>query len=325
MGSRVAPSVALPRGASVVELVAAPGDAAQGWALGAALRREARLALVALGLALLAGPLAVACEAVAGAAQVRLAPNATLHPCSRFILDDRAVTLMVNVSITVYLSELGFLIASVHANRRVIKFAPHMVVASGVATIGAIFVFAKSYDSAWRGLAVVEFVMIGAMVIYSCPHITFFIARLVASRGRRWARELGGLVRGILLSVFGVVLGATALFYSLLSNSVSGSTSLIINGEHPAQPSTARPGPARPGPGRLVLLFGRVHIADALFSRSHSPRPRLPASCDRVPARAILGDEEQHAVRQLRFRRRDCAPHRCRDQRAAVLHPDHDG
>jgi hypothetical protein len=226
------PSLPVRRGATVVELqLPKEGEQVVGWRLGAALRREARLVLAALALALLAGPLAVASEGAAQAALGLLTPNATRQPCSRFALDDRAVSLMVNVCVAAYLSQLGFLVASVHANGRVIKLAPHIVLTGAAATIGAVVAYAKSYEGKQRGLDAMQFEVAGVLAIYFAPHLTYCVSRLVTSREYRWARELRRLALGLCIAVFGLVLGASAVVYALLSNIVSGSTSLLINGE----------------------------------------------------------------------------------------------
>ena len=200
-------------------------------AVAAAASGQARLALVALGLALSVAPVAALIEPLVELLSMRLPNYEPSEPCQGLVTDRHSNSLVVNSTLGALFVMNGFQVAAVEANAR----AAHRL--RWTLLVGALV--AATYP-AWYASAVtispssfeaVAYVALGLVSVFWLPAVSHVVCRLAWAKRRRWRHSLLAIINGITLSVLSTLIGLTVGVYVLLSYRVSGVSGFLVNGK----------------------------------------------------------------------------------------------
>jgi hypothetical protein len=196
----------------------------------AVLVEQARITLMALGLALMMAPIAAAFEPLAqfiSRALPNLMPSA---PCQGLLTDRRGVDLVVLSALGFFVQQNGFLAASVDANPRASRFLLHTMLVGSVTSVTCVVWYASKVESP-SPLQVIAYACLTAFVVCFSPFVSFAAWGVATAERKSCKRAAQGIVYGVILSATTATIGFVTALYVTLSDQVSGSAGVVINGK----------------------------------------------------------------------------------------------
>jgi hypothetical protein len=196
----------------------------------AVLVEQVRLTLMALGLALMMAPIAAALEPLVQFISRALPNFMPSAPCQGLLTDRRGVDLVVLGALSFFLLLIGFQVASVDANPRASRFLLPTMLVGSVASVTCPVWYASKVESP-SPLQVFAYVSLTAFVVLFSPFVSFAAWGVATAKRRSCKRAAQGIVFGLVLSATSVTIGVITSLYVTLSDHVSGSAGVAINGK----------------------------------------------------------------------------------------------
>jgi hypothetical protein len=191
---------------------------------------QARLTLMALGLALMMAPVAATIEPLVEFF-LRALPNfMPSAPCQGLLMDRRGVDLVVLGALAFLLLQIGFQAAAVDANPRASRLLLHTMLV-GVGASVACPVWYASAVASLSPLQVIAYGFLTGFVVTLTPFVSFAVWGVATAERRNCKRAAEGIVYGVILSATTVPVGCATTFYVALSDQVSGFAGVAINGK----------------------------------------------------------------------------------------------
>jgi hypothetical protein len=191
---------------------------------------QARVTLMALGLALVMAPIAAAFEPLVeffSRALPKFIPSA---PCQGMLTDRRGVDCVVNVALAFFLVLNGGQVAAVDANPRASRLLLHTMLVGSVASVTCPVWYASKVESP-SPLQVIAYVCLTGFVVCFSPFVSFAAWGVATAKRRSCKQAAQGIVFGVLLGATVVTAGVITVLYVTLSDQVSGSAGVVINGK----------------------------------------------------------------------------------------------
>jgi hypothetical protein len=196
----------------------------------AVLVEQVRLTRMALGLALMMVPIAAAFEPLVQFISRALPNFMPSAPCQGLLTDRRGVDLVVLSALGFLVQQNGFQVAAVDANPRASRFLLHTMLVGSVASVTCPVWYASKVESP-SPLQVFAYVSLTGFVVLFSPFVSFAAWGVATAKRRSWKRAAQGIVFGLILSATEVTVGVITALYVTLSNHVSGSAGVAINGK----------------------------------------------------------------------------------------------
>jgi hypothetical protein len=191
---------------------------------------QARLTLMALGLALMMAPIAAAFETLVQFFSRALPNFMPSAPCQGLLTDRRGVDLVVLFALGLLLTQNGFQVAAVDANPRASRLLLHTMLVGSVAAVTCPVWYASEFESP-SPLQVIAYACLTGFVVFFSPAVSFAAWGLATSERRSCKRAAQGIVFGLILSATCTTIGFITNCYVVLSDQVSGSAGVVINGK----------------------------------------------------------------------------------------------
>jgi hypothetical protein len=191
---------------------------------------QVRLTRMALGLVLMMVPIAAALEPLVQFISRALPNFMPSAPCQGLLTDQRGVDLVVLVALGFFLNLNGFQVAAVDANSRASRLLLHTMLVGAVASVTCPVWYASKVESP-SPLQVFAYVSLTGFVVLFSPFVSFAAWGVATAKRRSWKRAAQGIVFGLILSATGVTMAVITSLYVTLSDQVSGSAGVAINGK----------------------------------------------------------------------------------------------
>jgi hypothetical protein len=191
---------------------------------------QARLTLMALGLALMIAPVAAAFEPLVeffSGALPNFMPSA---PCEGLLTDRRGVDLVVLSALGFFLTQNGVQIASIDANPRASRLLLRTMLVGSVASVTCPVWYASKVESP-SPLQVLAYAFLTGFVVYSSPLVSISAWGVATAKRRSCKRAAQRIFFSVILSATGVTSAVITALYVTLSDQVSGSAGVVINGK----------------------------------------------------------------------------------------------
>jgi hypothetical protein len=191
---------------------------------------QARLTLIALGLALMMAPFAAAFEPLVEFFSRALPNFMPSAPCQGLLTDRRGVDLVVLSALGFFLQQNGFQIAAVDANPRASRLLLHTMLVGSVAAVTCPVWYA-SKDASLSPLQVIFYAPLAGFVVFFSPFVSYAAWGVATAKRRSCKRAAQEIVYGVMISATAVAMCMVTAFYVALSDQVSGSAGVAMNGK----------------------------------------------------------------------------------------------
>jgi hypothetical protein len=191
---------------------------------------QVRFTLMALGLALMMAPIADAFEPLVEFFSSALPSFMPSAPCQGLLTDRRGVDLVVVSAWGLLLTLNGFQVAAVDANPRASRLLLHTMLVGLVASITCLVWYASKVESP-SPLQVIAYAFSTSFVVVLAPFVSFAAWGVATAERRNCKRAAEEIVYGVILSATTVTIGFVTACYVTLSDQVSGSAGVVINGK----------------------------------------------------------------------------------------------
>ena len=189
---------------------------------------QARLTLMALGLALMMAPVAAAFEPLVEFFSRALPNFVPTAPCQGLLTDRRGVDLVVVGALTVLLLQNGVQVTAVDANPRASRLLVHTMLVGSAASVACLVWYASAVSSPSHAIV---YSLLTAFVVGLAPSVSFAAWGLATAERRSCIRAAQGIVYGVIVSATAVGVACVTAFYVALSDQVSGFAGVAINGK----------------------------------------------------------------------------------------------
>jgi hypothetical protein len=191
---------------------------------------QARLTLMALGLALMMAPFAAALEPLVQFFSRALPNFMPSAPCRGLLTDQRGVDYVVLSALSFFFLQNGFQVAAVDANPRASRLLLHTMLVGSVASVTCPVWYASKVAS----LSPLQRIASGfftGFVVYFSSFVSFAAWGVATAERKSCKRAAQGVVFGVILSATTVTVACITECYVTLSYQVSGSADVAINGK----------------------------------------------------------------------------------------------
>jgi hypothetical protein len=192
---------------------------------------QVRVTLMAIGLVIMMAPIAAVFEPLVEFFSRALPNFMPLAPCQGLLTDRRGVDLVVVFALGFFVAQTGLQVAVVDANPRAIRFLRQALLVGTAASIVCAMWYASAYASTVESPshAIIYGFMTG-FVVTLAPFVSFVAWGLMTAKRKSYKRAVREVFFGVSASVNNVFGAIVTAFYVNLSDEVSGSAGLIING-----------------------------------------------------------------------------------------------
>ncbi len=191
---------------------------------------QVRLARMALGLALMMAPVAAALEPLVEFFSRALPNFMPSAPCQGLLTDQRGVDIVVLSALSFFLLLNGSQVAAVDANPRASRFLLHTMLVGSVASVTCPVWYASKVESP-SPLQVIAYAFLTDFVVCFSPIVSFAAWGVATAERRSCKRAAQGIVLCLILSAITVGIACVTTLYVTLSDHVSGSAGVAINGK----------------------------------------------------------------------------------------------
>jgi hypothetical protein len=200
-------------------------------AVASAVTVQARLTLMALGLALTVAPVAAMSEPLLVLVTKRLPNYEPSEPCQGLLMDRHSKALVVISTLGAYFVMNGFQVAAVEANARAVHRLRWSLLVGALVTVTYPALYASTVTVSPSTFEAVAFVALGLVSVFWLPAVSHVAYRLALAKRRRWKRSLLAIINGMTLSVLSTLIGFTVGVYLILSYRISGMSGFLVNGK----------------------------------------------------------------------------------------------
>jgi hypothetical protein len=191
---------------------------------------QARLTLMALGLALMMAPVAATIEPLVEFFSRALPNFMPSAPCQGLLTDRRGVDCVVLGALSFFLALNGFQVAAVDANPRASRLLLHTMLVGSAASVACPVWYASEVASP-STLQVIVYAFLTGFVVNFSPFVSFATWGLATAERKSCKRAAQGIVFGVILGATSVTVACVTSCYVTLSDRVSGFAGVAINGK----------------------------------------------------------------------------------------------
>jgi hypothetical protein len=191
---------------------------------------QARLTLVALGLALIVLPLAPAVEAFAGAIAKAMPGFAPTEPCEGLLSDRQSITLVTVTALGGFFIENGVQFSAISTSARAYQYLRHTLLVGGASAVAMPLLYSFTTGPSPN----VHHVLTGAVLcvafVFWVPFPSHAAWQLAAAKRKSVTRAAMLVAHGTAVATVGTVFGTAVAFYVTLSKNIDGLTGVTVNG-----------------------------------------------------------------------------------------------